>query len=59
MISLFVNDDGNTGMGGPYTAASGINVWVYAGNDAPVATVPGPMNVLSNVDMAVTGDFGI
>ena len=41
--------------GGPAGAGLTMGVWVNAYNDAPAATVPGPMDVMSHAATPITG----
>lgn len=51
-LTVSVNDQGNTGSGGPQTATVSIPVTVNGVNDAPVLTVPGMQSI--NEDSVLT-----
>jgi VCBS repeat-containing protein len=58
-ITVAINDDGNTGFGGPLTATRSINVTVTPVNDAPTLTLPGAQTVSEDSDLVLTGATGI
>ncbi|MBL1177965.1 beta strand repeat-containing protein, partial [Pantanalinema sp. GBBB05] len=58
-ITITLDDDGNTGFGGPLTVTRSINVTVTPVNDAPTLTLPGAQTVGEDTDLVLTGATGI
>ncbi|MBW4522495.1 MAG: VCBS domain-containing protein [Scytolyngbya sp. HA4215-MV1] len=55
-ITLAIDDQGNTGVGGPLSDTKTIAVTVTPTNDAPIITVPaGPQNILEDLDLIIGG----
>ncbi|MGI0487175.1 cadherin-like domain-containing protein [Pantanalinema rosaneae CENA516] len=59
IITVTVNDRGNTGFGGPLTVTRDINVTVTPVNDPPTLTLPGAQTVSEDTDLVLTGINGI
>ncbi len=55
MVTVAVDDQGNTGTGGPLTDVESFNVTVQAVNDAPVITLPGPASGPEDTDLVIAG----
>ena len=55
LVTISVDDLGNTGFGGPGTDLRTIAITVIAVNDPPVADVPDDLVVNEDTDLAVTG----
>lgn len=58
-VTLTVNDQGNTGLGGPLTDTKTLSVNVTAVNDPPLLTVPGAQTVAEDEDLLLTDVSGI
>jgi VCBS repeat-containing protein len=55
VLTVSINDAGNTGSGGPLSDTKTVNLNVSAVNDAPVATSPGSIAVVEDTATALTG----
>ena len=56
-ILVYVNDQGNTGSGGPLSDNGTIDVSVSAVNDPPVLTLPASKTGLEDTDIQITGTY--
>jgi ELWxxDGT repeat protein/VCBS repeat-containing protein len=54
-INLQVNDNGNTGLGGPLTDSKTISVQVTPINRPPSITLPAPLSVREDTSQTITG----
>ncbi len=54
-ISVVVDDQGNTGAGGPLSDSGSVDLTITPVNDAPVLTLPGDLSVAEDTDLAITG----
>ena len=54
-LTVSIDDNGNTGSGGPKTDSETVTLNVTAVNDAPVLTVPGTIGIDEDVTTAITG----
>ncbi|MDP3533632.1 MAG: hypothetical protein Q8S31_10150, partial [Alphaproteobacteria bacterium] len=55
LLTVKVDDQGNTGTPGFLTDTKTIEINVIPVNDAPLIAVPGPQNVNEDTDLAITG----
>ncbi|MBJ6127082.1 VCBS domain-containing protein [Microvirga splendida] len=55
VLTVSVNDGGNTGSGGARTHTHTVDLEIAAVNDAPVATVPASISVTEDTTTALTG----
>ncbi|MBB3017057.1 VCBS repeat-containing protein [Microvirga lupini] len=55
VLTVSMNDDGNTGSGGARTHTQTVDLEIAAVNDAPVATVPASISVTEDTPAALTG----
>ena len=54
-LTVSIDDNGNTGSGGPKTDSETVTLNVTAVNDAPVLTVPGTISIDEDMTTAITG----
>ena len=54
-LSISVDDQGNSGAGGPKTASGSVSIAVSAVNDAPTLTVPSMQSATEDTVKAITG----
>ena len=54
-LTLSVNDNGNTGSGGPLISSDTATINITAVNDGPVNTVPGALSTNEDIAKAITG----
>ena len=57
-ITLSVDDQGNTGSGGPLTRSDTANITVSSVNDAPLNSVPGPQVTSEDTALVFSGGNG-
>jgi VCBS repeat-containing protein len=55
VLTVLINDGGNTGSGGARTHTQTVDLEIVAVNDAPVATVPASISVTEDTATALTG----
>jgi VCBS repeat-containing protein len=55
VLTVSINDGGNTGSGGAQTHTQTVDLEIAAVNDAPVATVPASISVTEDTATALTG----
>ncbi len=54
-LSVGIDDNGNSGSGGPQSSSTSVLLSVTAVNDAPTITAPGSIGVTEDVASAITG----
>ena len=54
-ISISVDDQGNTGSGGPLTDSGSVQVYHAPTNDAPVITLPSPLTINEDGELLLSG----
>lgn len=58
-LTLLIDDEGNTGTGGPRTGQATSTINIAPVNDAPVNSVPGPQEIIIGETFAFTGGAAI
>ncbi|TJZ79167.1 DUF4347 domain-containing protein [Chitiniphilus eburneus] len=58
VLSIAIDDNGNTGSGGNHTDSTTLTLTVSAVNDAPVNSVPGSQTALQDIDLVFSNGNG-
>ncbi|WP_370539755.1 MBG domain-containing protein [Algoriphagus sp. Y33] len=58
ILSITINDNGNSGSGGSLTSSANVTLDVTAVNDAPVNSIPGPQQTDQNVTLEFSSGSG-